>query len=296
MPTPPPPAPGPPGFTLRRLQKPEEFRAAEELQRAAAGGSDEAPVPVPVLRGAQDHGGLVLGAFAELHLAGLSVGLLGWDGTSLYHYVHRFVVRPEYLNHGLGRRLADGVRAEVRQQGLGVVRGTFDPLLSHAAALAVRELGARPDRYLVHYYGQSADPGAVDRETDRLRWSWRIDGEGPEAPADGGRPAAPRAPDPRFAAAAAIVGSEVGETGLRVPTSVTEPTAPTVTLEIPFDIALLREHDPTAARRWRHAVRDAFRASFDLGYRVEAFDVVRADHERRSYYLLAAPAPAGPSA
>src|SRR5579871_5720302 len=129
------------GFGFRRLGKPEELRAAEELQRVASGGSHEAPVPLPVLRSLPDHGGLVLGAFADIYLAGLSVGYLGWDGPGLYHYVHRFVVRPEYANHGLGRALAGYLRTEVQQQGLESVRGVFDPLSSRSAGLVHGRLG-----------------------------------------------------------------------------------------------------------------------------------------------------------
>ena len=283
------------GFTFRRLGKPEELRAAEELQRVAVGGADEAPVPVPVLRAVQDHGGIVLGAFADIYLAGLSVGFLGWDGQALYHYVHRFVVRPEYLHHGLGRRLAAVVRDEARQQGLETLRGTYDPLSSRAAYLTVHVLGGRPERYLVHHYGQSPDPAAVDRESDRVRWLWAIaDPAIDERLA--ARPDRAASPDPRFAAAVPIVETEPGETGLRLPTAVAEPSAATVTLEIPFDIDLIREHEPVGARRWRHAVRDAFRASFDLGYRVVDFAVSSTDHERRSYYLLeAGPTPPPPA-
>ena len=52
-------------FAFRLLQKPEELRAVEEVQRIAWGLTDEPPVPSPVQRAMQDNGGLVLGAFAE---------------------------------------------------------------------------------------------------------------------------------------------------------------------------------------------------------------------------------------
>lgn len=282
------------GFRFRRLAKPEELRAAEELQQAGGVGAGESAVPVPVLRAALDHGGIVLGAFADIHLAGVTVGFLGWDGATLYHYLHRLVVRPEYRNHGVGGGLALRLRDEVRQQGLETVRGTLDPLASRAAFLAFHRLGARSDRYLVHLYGQQGGESSLDRESDRLAWSWSL--SDPRVEALLARPTRPKpAADPRFASAVPIVETEVGESGLRLPVSVTEPSAPLVGLEIPFDIELVQEHEGASLRRWRHAVRDAFRSSFDLGYRVEAFDVLSADHERRSVYLLA-PAPPSPPA
>ncbi|HTT25811.1 MAG TPA: hypothetical protein VMH90_02455, partial [Thermoplasmata archaeon] len=279
---------GPQGFVFRRLGKPEELRAAEELQRAGPSGTEEGPVTVPTLRAMQDQGGLVLGAFADIYLAALSVGFLGWDGTALYHYVQRFLVRPEYLNHGLGRRMGAYLRDEVRQQGIDTVRGTFDPLISRSAFFAVHRLGVVPDRYLVHYYGQQGGNEALDHESDRVRWSWAIgDPSGDDRLAPGA--GAPAAVDPRFRDAPRLVETEVVESGLRLPTAVVEPATPFAQLEIPFDIDLIRQHEGAGLRRWRHAVRDAFRASFDLGYRVADFAVLRDAHERRSVYLLAAP-------
>ncbi|MCI4366802.1 MAG: hypothetical protein L3K08_03525 [Thermoplasmata archaeon] len=282
---------GPQGFVFRRLQKPEELRAAEELQHSGVTGAEEGPVTVPALRAMQDQGGLVLGAFVDIYLAALSVGFLGWDGTTLYHYVQRFIVRPEYLNHGLGRRMGAYLRDEVRQQGLESIRGTFDPLVSRSAFFAVHRLGATPDQYLVHYYGQQGGNDAVDHESDRVRWTWSLTDPGlderlaqPVAAAVDG--------DARFQEAPSLLETEVGESGLRLPTAVSEPSTPFAQLEVPFDIDLIRRHEAAGLRRWRHAVRDAFRAGFDLGYRVVDFGILRTSHERRSVYLLAAPTPA----
>jgi len=278
------------GFVFRRLEKPEEFRAAEELQRSGPTGADEPVVPVSILRAVQDHGGLVLGAFADIYLAGVSLGFLGWDGSALYHYVHRFAVRPEYRHHGLGFRLAGVLRDEVRRQGIDSVRGSFDPLSREGATLAVHRLGALPDRYLVHYYGQQGGSDAVDRESDRLRFGWML-----SSPLVEERIAAPRANREAAGATSSgipeVVETQVGESGLRIPIAVVEPTAPRVRLEIPFDLDLVRQHEPRSSSVWRHAVRDAFRASFDLGYTVDDFVTFREGHERRGAYVLAKSTP-----
>jgi predicted GNAT superfamily acetyltransferase len=85
--------------------------------------------------------------------------------------------------------------------------------------------------------------------------------------------------------------TEASDSGLRVPTAVEEPSAAEAHLEVPFDLRAIREHEESALRRWRHAVRDAFRAAFDLGYLVDDFAVVTHDHERRSFYFLTRSAP-----
>ncbi|MCI4336588.1 MAG: GNAT family N-acetyltransferase [Thermoplasmata archaeon] len=286
-------------FRLRPLNKPEEFRAVEEVQRLAWGLTDEPPVAAPIQRAMQDQGGLVIGAFADIHLAGFSLGFIGWDGTSLYHYSHLTAVRPEYQNHRLGFRLKTYQRDEVLQQGLATIRWTFDPLQSRNAFLYLRRLGAAIDGYLVHYYGQLASELDRGSETDRVRVTWTLADPRTEKRVAGTYPT-PTEDETRLEAAAAIVETDVGEHGLRIPVAVTEPTAPTAHLEIPFDVGLLRIHEPASLRTWRHAARDAFRAALDSGYVIDDFAVVRRDRERRSFYFLtrrpsASPTPPPPA-
>lgn len=279
-------------FRFRRLEKPEEFRAVEEVQRLAWGLDEEPPVPSPLQRAMQDNGGLVIGAYADIHLVGFSLGFLGWDGVALYHYSHMTAVRPEYQNHHVALRLKAFQRDEVLRQGLPLIRWTFDPLQSRNARLNVRRLGARPDRYYIHYYGQMGSELNREIESDRLRVTWSIAEPSVEARLGGALPTA-EDDQARFRASQAIIDTEAGETGLRLPVTVTEPSTPQVHLEIPFDIGLLRQHEPAAVRRWRHATRDAFRAVFDLHYRVDDFAVVTLEHERRSFYFLS-PEPSNP--
>ena len=279
------------GFAFRPLKKPEEFRHAEELQREGLGDEGAAWVPAPLLRSVQDNGGLVLGAFADIYLAGLTVSSIGWDGSTLYHQALVTVVRPEYQKHRVGFRLLAFARDEVLRLGLGEVRGEFDPLSRAAASLSVRRLGARPDRYLTDYYGQ-ATPGAGGRdETDRLHVRWELSAPEVERRVGG---TVPGADDDlaRHGRSFPIVQTELGESGLRLPTQVAEPNGSSATLEIPFDLASIRAHEPRSVRRWRHAVRDAFRAAFDLGYAVDDVAAVLLEHERRAFYFLA-PRPSG---
>jgi predicted GNAT superfamily acetyltransferase len=274
------------GFRFRRLEKPEEFRQLEETHRAAFGG-EVATVPSPLLRSLQDNGGLVLGAFADIYLAGFTIGTLGWDGTTLYHYSYVTAVRPEYQNHHVGFRLKAYQRDEVLKLGLPEIRWTTDPLRSRSAYLMVRRLGARPDRYHTHYFGQLADGLHRGLETDQIRMVWSLTAPHVESRLAGHIPSTAE-DEGRWKGSSAIIETAPGESGLRVPTTVQEPTGPRAHLEIPFDLDLLREHDPGSVRTWRHAVRDAFRAAGDLGYAVDDFATISLDHERRSFYLLTA--------
>lgn len=272
------------GFRLKSLEKPEEFRGAEEIERQALGAEAALALPAPLLRTLRDNGGLVLGAFVDIYLAGVAVSSLGWDGRTLFQHSHLTVVRPEYQYHRVGLRLKAFQRDEVLAQGLTEVRWTFDPLSSRAARLGVHRLGAVPDRYLANYYGRLSEGTGSDPETDRLHVRWVL--TDPEVERRVGAPSPPPEEVHRsWRERAAIVETEQGEHGLRIPQAVVEPERSAVHLEVPYDIASLRQHDPSAARRWRHAVRDAFRIVFDLGYSVDDFIVLSLEHERRCFYL-----------
>lgn len=282
-------------FRYRRLAKPEELRAAEELQRETLGMEGELPVGVTVQRAALDHGGFVLGAFADIYLAGVLVSVLGWDGSRLYQNVLTTVVRPAYQNHGVGERLLGYLREEVLQQGLGQVVGCFDPLSSRAANLTVARLGARPEKYRAHYYGTLDSAADRDLETDRLEARWELGSPEVAGRLGGARPD-PRALEERAMRSAAIIETTVSDEGFRIPATVAEPDRDEAHLEIPFDLGAVREHDPARLRVWRHAVRDGFRAAFDLGFQVEDFVVRSIEHERRSFYLLRRASPPPPAA
>jgi len=277
------PAGRPAGFAFRPLRKPEEYRHAEELQREALGAEAALAVPAASLKVAHDHGGLVLGAFADIYLAGLTASSLGWDGTTLYQNVHVTVVRPEYQSHHLGFRLLAFLRDEVLRLGLGEARWAFDPLHRPSASLSLRRLGARAEGFLTNYFGQLAD-GPQD-ESDRLTARWPL-GDLTVARRLAGELPSPEDDRRSHASADPLVETELGESGLRLPTAIVEPEGERAHLEIPFDLRSIRTHEPAALRRWRHASRDAFRTAFDLGYRVEDLASVSIEHERRSFYLL----------
>jgi predicted GNAT superfamily acetyltransferase len=282
-------APAKPGrsepFRLHRLEKPEEFRQVDEVTRAVWGEETVDALPTTLQRAIQDNGGFVLGAFADIYLAGFVAAFLGWDGKALYSYAHQLGVRPEYQNHHLGFELMRALRQEVLQMGLPEVRWAYDPLQSRNAWLFVRRLGGRPNDYLPHYYGQLPDAINVGDETDRIRVVWTLSTPGVEQRVAGTYPT-PEEDRARWDRSARVVATEGGESGLRVPTEVEEPTGPSAHLEVPFDFGLVREHEPSAVRRWRHATRDAFRAASDLGYEVDDFAVVTTEHERRGFYFL----------
>jgi chorismate synthase len=278
---------------IRKLRTPEEFRGAEEVQRKAWGMRGENPVPASLQRALQDNGGIILGAFHDIHLVGFNLAFVAWDNNELYYWSHMNAVLPEYQNHHLGFRLKAAQREEVQRLGLAKIRWTFDPLVAKNAHLSVRRLGARPDRYMHHYYGAMDTAQTEGIPTDRLRATWDLGSEHVQERMAGKLPSEEDSAA-RVKAAQVLLETEVGDAGLRIPKEVREPEDGRATgiIEVPFDLGLIREHQPGDLKGWRQATREAFRAAFDLRWGVEDFSVVSVEHERRAFYFLA-PLPPG---
>jgi chorismate synthase len=276
---------------LARLETPEEFRAAEEVQRAAWGFSTDGPVPAAIQRAIADNGGLLLGAFDGPRLVGLSLGFLGREGERLYHYSQLTAVRPEVQNRHVGLALKAFQRQEVLRQGLSEIRWTFDPLQTRNARFNVRRLGGVPDRYFAHYYGPMADAINEGLETDRLRLIWSLN-DPRVVERLGAHLPTPEQDEQRYHASSALVETVMGPNELRRPIAGHPPSGPSLHLEIPFDLSSVRDRDPGGVRRWREVTRAAFLAALEAGYRVDDFAILPIAGERRCFYFLVPSTPA----
>ncbi len=270
---------------FRRLDTPEEFRAAEEVQRLAWGLTTDAPVPAPLLRAIQDNGGLILGAFAPEALVGFTLGFLGRDATKIYHYSHMTGVRPAAQNRQVGFALKSLQRLEVLRSGLDEIRWTFDPLQAKNAFFNVRRLGGQPDRYYPRYYGPMGDRLNEGLDTDRLRLVWSLRHPRVEARLRGGHPEAAQ-DESRWRESQALVETAIGSSGLRRPVTVHRPDQPRAQIEIPVDLESVRTRDGGSTRRWRETTREAFTSAFAAGYRVDDFARPTIADEPRCGYLL----------
>jgi chorismate synthase len=270
---------------LARLETPEEFRAAEEVQRAAWGFSTDGPVPAAIQRAIADNGGLLLGAFDGPNLVGLSLGFLGREGEKLYHYSQLTAVRPEVQHRHVGLALKAFQRQEVLRQELSEIRWTFDPLQTRNARFNVRRLGGLPDRYLPRYYGVLGDAINEGLETDRLRLIWTLN-DPRVVERLGGHLPTPDEDEHRYRSSSALVETVVGPNELRRPVGVHPPSGLSLHLEIPFDLGSVRTRDPGGVRRWREVTRAAFLAAMEAGYRVDDFAIVPIAGERRCFYFL----------
>jgi predicted GNAT superfamily acetyltransferase len=292
-------AAGAAGVDVRELHEVAELRQAawlfQEIWRPAAGSPP--PVTAELLRALAHAGNYVAGAWARERLAGACMGFLAWPGGvhgrqaggapgpaggGLALHSHIAGVAPGTQRHGVGFALKAHQRAWALSHGLPLVVWTFDPLVARNAWFNLTKLAAAATGYLPDFYGPMTDAINAGEESDRLLVSWRLDDPRVAAACSG----SPSEPDPealRAAGATVALDSDAGGLPLAGPTD-----AELLLVRVPPDVEGLRERDPAAARRWRHAVRDTLGGLMADGVAVTGF-------ARDGRYVLQRPAAGGRS-
>ena len=271
-------------LVTRPLERIEEFRSAEELQRRVWGFVDVEVVPLHTLLAASKNGGLALGAFrhddaATEELVGLAFGFAGRDALGPKHHSHIVGVVPETQGRGVGAALKLSQREQARAQGFDRITWTYDPLMAGNARFNLGRLGAVASRYLVDVYGEIRDELNRGLPTDRLVVDWWLADAKASARAAGRPCARPEQVGrlPEVTRSRTVDGGD-----RRVPVDWRHIDARCVLVEIPVDLPTLKVQDPDAARAWRLLVREALIAHFAAGYQaVDAFHVTS-----RAFYLL----------
>jgi predicted GNAT superfamily acetyltransferase len=262
--------------TIRDVRGAEELRACQDLQRRAWGITEDGYVlPVATMAGAQQVGGLILGAFdSNQQLVGFAFAFLGRLQGRLILYSQLTGVHPAQQSTGVGRMLKFEQRRRARDMGLEAVVWAFDPLQASNAAFNLGVLGATCRTYEVDMYGARTDALNAGLATDRLLAEW------PTTSAD---PAAGRTepwPD----------GVELIDTTVthELPTvdriNPIPSDATHLHVTIPGRIADVKTYGPpSAAREWQLALRETFQAAFGAGFVAVGFS--RADPHQPCYLL-----------
>jgi predicted GNAT superfamily acetyltransferase len=242
------------GVELRPLTTIED--ADRLLQVASATWGEHQLVPREMVRALADSGNAPYGAFEGTDLIGF---VLGWAGVSgedgLHAHSHMLAALPDRRHRGVGYALKLAQRAQCLDQGIGVVRWTFDPLVARNAWFNLVKLGATADRFLADFYGEMSDALNRGDRSDRLLIRWRLDHE---------------TAGPRPAAGQVVLGTE-GDPERPSPTEVRAPLGHPSLIRIPREYPALRRHDRMLADAWRNATREAFRTCFDAGLVVTGF-------------------------
>ncbi len=262
------------------LRDSEAFQQHVALQDLVWGHGPDEAVPTHLLIASARNGGVVLGAYDGDNMVGCLYGLPALHGGRLIHLSHLLAVHPDHRGRGIGEALKWRQRELVLAQGIDTVTWTFDPLQAPNARLNLARLGGYSATYARDYYGVMADSLNAGLPSDRLVLTWRLDDPAVVARARGDY----RATTGRIDDLPMVLGSEPIGNGQRAPAPQSDwpEVMPAALVEIPADVAALKQHDAALALRWRLAVRAALEGLFVAGY--VAGDVLRMDG--RSFYYL----------
>jgi predicted GNAT superfamily acetyltransferase len=219
------------GVSLRPLTSIRDADGVLEVMIATWGNHQLLPREMIVALG--ESGNAPFGAFDdEDRLVGYVLGWAGVDTGGPHIHSHMLAALPDRRYHGIGTALKLAQRAQALEQGVHVVRWTFDPMVARNAWVNLGKLGAVADRFRRDFYGAMTDSLNDGERSDRLVVRWDLDRE------PGPRPA----PD----------------------------DAATVT--VPRDYSELRERDPEAARAARDETAAALESQLGGDRVVVAFD------------------------
>lgn len=266
-----------PALEIRDITTIDEIHAVEELQKEVWGIPDIEVVPFTQLAAAIHSGGTLIGAFDRKDAVGFAYGFAGHERGRAVHHSHMLAVKQQYRSYDLGFRLKLAQRERVLKQGIELITWTFDPLQSMNAHFNFAKLGVFADSYYPDFYGSDAASFLHQNGTDRLWVTWPLSHERTEERISG------RAVRKDFSGMRTVVKSDDEAPHADRLDLVSQ--FDVITIEIPADINDLQNRDPSLARDWRHATREAFLKSLAAGFVVEDF-VRGEDKDSPGRYIL----------
>ena len=251
------------GVALRPLTTVEDADALNHVIGTTWGGQH---LDREVVRALAVSGNVAWGAVAGGELVGFVLGWAGVDEDGLHVHSHMLASVPDRRHRGVGYALKLAQRAQALDQGIEVVRWTFDPLVARNAWFNLGKLGAVIDRFARSFYGEMADDINRGERSDRcfVRWDLR------PAPGPWGVVSVPDGLAPVLGRHGVPAEPESGEA----------PVGDVAIVEVPAEYHGLRSTDPGLAQRWRDATADAIETCLAAGMVGAAF------WRERSAYLF----------
>jgi predicted GNAT superfamily acetyltransferase len=241
------------GVTLRPLDRLED---ADAINRVIVQTWGDQELDREVIVALVTSGNVPWGACDRDEVVGFVLGWAGIDPEDgLHAHSHMLATVPGRRHKGIGYALKLAQRAQALDQGIRLVRWTFDPLVARNAWFNLVKLGATADRFYERFYGDMSDAINLGDRTDRLVVRWDL-----EAMTPGVRPAN----------GFEVLGRE-GDPERCAPTAVRAPKGVLALIRLPREYHDLRQADPALGRAWRDAVADGVRACFQAGMRVTGF-------------------------
>lgn len=247
-------------ITYRELHNMDELNRVVELEQAVWDMTPSDTVPAALLISITGNGGVVIGAETSSgQLVGFTFGVPARQDGEWYLWSYSAGVAPGWQDHGIG----GGLKAAQRQWALShdyqVIRWTFDPMRRANANFNFRRLGVIAERYHINRYGTMTDGLNAGMQSDRLEVTWKLSDSRVEALLSG-----QQSPQPAITPDAdqILLAFEQGQLTVGSPQG--QPSR--LYIEIPPDLAALKQHRLELAQAWQLAMRDAFLKAFAAGY------------------------------
>ena len=282
-----------PDYEIRLLNNVREMHEIEDLIVEIWRGGDRDTVPYHILIAMIHNGGIAFGAFENDEMIGFAYGFPGFletpQGLVLKHCSHQMGVHPAHRGKGVGFALKRAQWQMVRQQGLGLITWTYDPLLSQNAYLNIARLGAICNTYKRNEYGDMIDElNAGGIASDRFQVDWWLNSKRVQRHLDSDERVALGLANYQEANAQMLhipeTDADLGV--LRVPNRYAQPAKKLLLMQIPSDYQSMRIEHFSLARDWRAFTREIFETAFDAGYIVTDFIYDRSEKRPRSFYVL----------
>lgn len=231
------------GFQVRNLHLLDEMRNLLQVANRVWGPPAGSMVSPDFLMALAHTGGYVAGLFASPlgtdsargpsheEMIGCSFGMLARFHDEFVLHSHITGVVEVHQHRGLGRVLKQHQRTWARNNGLGGITWTFDPLVRRNGWFNLHCLGATAEEYHIDFYGPLGDAINGSDQTDRLLAHWAISSHRADRAAE--RP---------------------------LPTD--EPRPGDVLIATPADIVDIRRNEPELALQWRMTVREQLTDAF----------------------------------
>jgi chorismate synthase len=226
-------------------------------------------VPTSLLHAMSMNGSLVIGAYDQEEMIGMAFAFPVPRGKKQILWSHMAGVKPAYQGKGIGFALKQFQRNWALERGYDAIAWTFDPLQRGNANFNLHVLGASAQIYHVNLYGEMADGINAGLPSDRLEVIWNLRDKRVKQLAVGRSGISDL--DVNLASSFFLQADNHNQPiQNNLPSDLPSPCL----IEIPGDLAGLKQMSPQAALNWRLALRQALETAFASGYSATDFVVL----------------------
>ncbi len=265
-------------WNCRVLEELDDLNLAVDLEIAIWNLDPKDAVPSNLLHAMTRTGSLLIGAYDQDRMIGLAFAFPAPLSKQKRIWSHMAGVHQDYQGQGVGFAMKQFQRDWALENGYDIMAWTYDPLQRGNANFNLHRLGATAQTYHVNFYGEMNDGINAGLPSDRVEAVWklrdrRVSALAKNQPQDVIHP--PQLPFLLHASSdqlpAPLVHIEAGNRQYLV--------------EIPANLAQLKQSHPEGALAWRLALRSAFQSAFALGY--AATDFIALPDDRCAYIVTA---------